>query len=106
MSEFVFANFFKIFKKYINKSISNHEFAYFLFCKVNKDNDDQKTELKINDSQVSRIINRVDDVPVRVRNYYCDTKNRSETIELFEEYLDDRFEEGKEDDISDELREL
>lgn len=79
---------------------------YFLFGKVNKDKDDERTELRINKSQVSRILKRTDDVPKRIRNFYCDSKNSEEINELFEEFLDDRFEEGKEDDLSEDLQAL
>lgn len=106
MTEFVFANFFKILKRYTNQTISNLEFAYFLFEKVNKDMDDKKTELRINKSQVSRILNRTDDVPTRVRKYYCDKKNFYLIDNLFEEFLNERFEEGMEDELADELRNL
>ena len=106
MTEFVFANFFKIVKKYTNQKYSDLDFMYFLFGKVNKEKDDERTELKLNKSQVSRILNRIDDVPKRVRNYYCDSKNNEELSELFEEYLDERFEQGKEDALLDELHNL
>ena len=106
MSEFVFANFYEIIKKYTNQKYSDLEFMYFLFGKVNKNKDDEKTELKINKSQVSRILKRTDDVPKRIRNFYCDSKNKVDLYDLFDEFLNDRFEECKEDELAEELQEL
>lgn len=106
MSEFVFAEFFKVIARYANRKPSNRELMYFLFEIVNRDGDDAKTELKLNKSQVSRILNRMDDVPNRIRKYCCDERNFEEVEDLFEDFLNERFEEGREDELLDELRNL